>query len=119
MIVLDQFSRNLFRGTPEAFAHDALALARAQAAVEAGFDRELKGAMRQFLYMPFMHSEDREVQQRSVALFETLDQPRELDFAIRHKAIIDRFGRFPHRNPILGRTSTPEEIAFVAEGGAF
>ena len=119
VIVLDQFSRNLFRGTPEAFAFDTAALARAEAAIGAGFDAELEGAERQFLFMPFMHSESRTVQARSVQLFATLGQPKELDFARRHQTIIERFGRFPHRNTILGRASTPEEAAFVAEGGSF
>ncbi len=119
VIVLDQFSRNIFRGTAEAFAYDTPALARAEAAIDAGFDANLEGAERQFLFTPFMHSESRTVQARCVQLFATLDQPRELDFARRHKAIIDRFGRFPHRNPVLGRASTAEEATFVAEGGSF
>ena len=119
VIVLDQFSRNIFRGTPEAFAFDTPALARAEAALEAGFDTQFAGPERQFLFMPFMHSESRTVQARSVELFATLGQPKELDFARRHREIIERFGRFPHRNAILGRLSTPEEAAFVADGGSF
>ncbi|HLZ79316.1 MAG TPA: DUF924 family protein [Sphingomonas sp.] len=112
VIVLDQFPRNMFRGTPEAFAAGAQALALAEAAIAAGHDRRLDVAECQFLYMPFQHSEDLEVQRRSVALFAPLG-PELLDYAKRHLAIIEQFGRFPHRNDILGRASTAAEIAFL------
>jgi uncharacterized protein (DUF924 family) len=112
VIVLDQFPRNMFRGTPDAFAADARALALAEAAIAAGHDRQLGVAERQFLYMPFQHCEDIEMQRRSVALFAPLG-PEPLDYAERHRAIIEQFGRFPHRNEILGRASTAAEIAFV------
>jgi uncharacterized protein (DUF924 family) len=112
-IVLDQFSRNMFRGTPEAFASDAKALAIAEAAVARGFDRSVDEARRRFFYLPFEHSEDAEVQKRSVVLFATLGSDA-LRWAEAHRVIIDRFGRFPHRNAILGRVSTPEEIEFLA-----
>jgi len=112
VIVLDQFPRNIFRGTPEAFATDARALALAEAAIAAGHDRRLGVAERQFLYMPFQHSEDIEIQRRSVALFAPLG-PELLEYAERHRAIIEQFGRFPHRNDILGRASTATEIAFL------
>jgi uncharacterized protein (DUF924 family) len=113
VIVLDQFSRNMFRGTPAAFATDARAFGIAEAAVALGFDQGLPAARRQFLYLPFEHAEDARAQARSVALFAPLG-PEFLRWAEAHKAIIDRFGRFPHRNAILGRVSTPEEIAFLA-----
>ena len=113
-IVLDQFSRNMFRGTPAAFANDAKALAIAQAAVQRGFDQSLPDARRQFFYLPFEHAEDSSIQARSVALFAHLG-PEALRWAEAHKVIIDRFGRFPHRNAALGRVSTPEEIAFLRE----
>ena len=112
VIVLDQFPRNMFRGTPEAFAADAHALALAEAAIAAGHDRRLDVAEGQFLYMPFQHSEDLEIQRRSLALFAPLG-PELLDYAKRHHAIIEQFGRFPHRNDILGRASTAAEIAFL------
>jgi uncharacterized protein (DUF924 family) len=113
VIVLDQFPRNMFRGTPQAFATDALALQTAERAIAAGLDRELDPAQRTFLYMPFQHAEDPEVQARSVELFASIGQAQGLDYARQHKEIIDRFGRFPHRNAILGRMSTPEEIELM------
>jgi uncharacterized protein (DUF924 family) len=119
VIVLDQFPRNMFRGTPAAFASDRRALATAEAAIAAGFDRELTPQEREFLYMPFQHSEDRAPQERSVALFATLGLPETLDFAKQHAAIVARFGRFPHRNEILGRQSTQEEIEFLKTGPRF
>ncbi len=115
VIVLDQLSRNLFRDDARAFASDHAALALAKAAIERGFDRRLDGQRRVFLYMPFQHSEEPEEQARSVELFSTLDDPHSLRFAERHKQIVDRFGRFPHRNRILGRVSSPEELAFLDE----
>jgi uncharacterized protein (DUF924 family) len=113
VIVLDQFPRNMFRGSPQAFATDALALAIAQQAIAAGFDRQLGEAQRTFLYMPFQHSEDAAIQARSVELFAQLADKVGLDFASQHRVIIDRFGRFPHRNEILGRASTEEELQFI------
>jgi uncharacterized protein (DUF924 family) len=119
VIVLDQFSRNLFRNSPAAYATDALALATAQAAIDAGLDRELTSAERQFLYMPFQHSEDGAVQRRSIELFASLGMPDVLVFAEQHKDIVDRFGRFPHRNAVLGRRSTPEELEFLKTAPPF
>jgi uncharacterized protein (DUF924 family) len=113
VIVLDQFSRNLFRNSSRAFTCDATALAIAQEAVCAGFDRELERNQRTFLYMPFQHSETRELQQRSVELFTELGEVNALDYAIQHRDIIERFGRFPHRNRVLGRESTPQEVEFL------
>lgn len=118
VIILDQFSRNICRDTPGAFAQDPLALALAQEAVSSGADQALEPAQRKFLYMPYMHSESPRVHQQAEALFATLDDPRTLDFERRHKAIIDRFGRYPHRNAILGRESTPEELAFLKQPGS-
>lgn len=116
-IALDQFSRNMFRGTPAAFAADAKAFAIAEAAVARGFDQSVPEARRQFFYLPFEHAEDAGVQQQSVALFAALG-PEALRWAEAHKVIIDRFGRFPHRNAILGRVSTPEELEFLAGPGS-
>jgi uncharacterized protein (DUF924 family) len=119
VIVLDQFSRNMFRGSPRSFATDALALAISERAIAAGFDQQLDRRQRWFLYMPFQHSEERAVQARSIQLFTQLEDPENLGYAQRHKAIIDRFGRFPHRNEVLGRVSTPEELEYVATHRGF
>ena len=119
VIVLDQFSRNMFRDDPQAFAHDSLALVLAQEAIRVGDDQKLDTIKRRFLYMPFMHSESKKVHETAVKLFKTLGHKETIDYEIKHKDIIDRFGRYPHRNEVLGRTSTPEEIAFVKEHGGF
>jgi uncharacterized protein (DUF924 family) len=119
IIVLDRFSRNLHRGSPMAFASDARALALAQHALAQGYDRELTKRERKFLYMPFMHSEDKHVQARCVELFSTIDDADALRYAIEHRDIVDRFGRFPHRNPILGRDPTPEEAEFMKHHEGF
>ena len=118
VIVLDQLARNMFRGTPRAFATDGAALALSMEAIERQFDRSLSTIERQFLYMPFQHSEDRAVQARSVALFETLGDANVLEYARRHSAVIARFGRFPHRNAILGRESSAEEVEFLKQPGS-
>jgi uncharacterized protein (DUF924 family) len=118
IVVLDQFSRNIFRDTPRAFAQDALALVLAQELVASGQDRCLPVAQRAFAYMPYMHSESALVQAQAVALFAQPGLENNLHFALRHQAIIDRFGRYPHRNAILGRTSSAEELAFLAEPGS-
>ena len=117
IVVLDQFSRNLFRGTPRAFVGDPAALAAAASAIERGFDRLLSAQERTFAYMPFEHAEDLAAQRRSLALFGALD-PDDIDYAKRHHDIIARFGRFPHRNAALGRESTPEEIEFLKRPGS-
>jgi len=111
-IVLDQFSRNMFRGTPAAFAADPKALAIAEAAIARGFDVGFPSERRQFFYLPFEHAEDAIRQARCVELFTPLGEEA-VRWAAAHKVIIDRFGRFPHRNAILGRESTPEEIEFL------
>lgn len=117
VVLLDQMPRNMFRGQARSFAADGKALALAQEAVERGFDREMPAAWRKFFYLPFEHSEDRAMQARSVALFGAAGDKEGLRWAEMHKAIVDRFGRFPHRNAILGRPSTPEEAAWLKEGG--
>jgi uncharacterized protein (DUF924 family) len=118
VIVLDQFPRNMFRGGAAAFATDGLALSVAEAAIARGLDARLGVAERKFLYLPFEHCEDAAAQARSVQLYEALGDKDALDYALRHKSIIDRFQRFPHRNAALGRTSTAEELAFLKEPGS-
>ncbi len=118
VLVLDQFSRNVYRDTPRAFAQDALALALAQELVASGQDRSLPLAQRSFAYMPYMHSESALVHTQAVLLCAQRGNEDTLRFELRHKDIIDRFGRYPHRNTILGRTSTPEELAFLSEPGS-
>jgi uncharacterized protein (DUF924 family) len=117
IVVLDQFPRNMFRGTPRAFATDALALAAARHAVEKDFDRQLLDVERQFVYLPFEHSESLADQERACDLMQPLGEEL-YDWALRHKRIVERFGRFPHRNSMLGRTSTPEEIEFLKQPGS-
>ncbi|MBS0556932.1 MAG: DUF924 domain-containing protein [Proteobacteria bacterium] len=117
IIVLDQFSRNLYRDDARAFASDPLALALAQEAIRIGADLEIAPERRAFVYMPCMHSESRLIHAAAVGLFRER-APGNLDFELRHKAIIDRFGRYPHRNAALGRASTPEEIAFLSQPGS-
>ena len=111
VILFDQFPRNMFRGHAEQFATDSLALGIARAAVDAQFDDQLEPQERGFLYMPFQHSEDLADQRRSVALFTALGDDYLLGFAIKHRDVIERFGRFPHRNAILGRAPRPAETA--------
>ena len=111
ILMLDQFPRNMFRGETRAFATDQAALALAKRAIAEGVDAKLSPEQRSFIYVPFQHSKDKLDQARSVALFTALG----LDFALRHQAIVDRFGRFPHRNAVLGRASTEEEQKFLAE----
>ncbi|TAN54665.1 MAG: DUF924 domain-containing protein [Betaproteobacteria bacterium] len=119
IVLLDQFPRNLFR-TPgpeaaRAFATDALALAAARRAIDAGYDRELPEVARTFFYLPFEHSENFADQERSLQLF--AGRPNEI-WAVRHWEVVKRFGRFPHRNAALGRESTPDEIAFLQQPGS-
>ena len=118
IIVLDQFSRNMFRGTPDSFSFDAMALVLAQEAVAAKADHHLTTEQKAFLYMPYMHSESPRIHQEAVKLFRGAGLENNLDFELRHKKIIDRFGRYPHRNAILGRTSTPEEKEFLLQPGS-
>jgi len=122
VIVLDQFTRNVYRGTPGAFSGDARALATSEGAIADGFDQRLGPYERWFLYMPFVHSEDRAIQERAIALFTALAAETGVDAPLpwtkRHADVIRHFGRFPHRNAILGRVSTPEEVAFLATPGS-
>lgn len=118
IIVLDQFSRNIHRGRPAAFASDPLALALAQEAVAAGADAALAPLRRNFVYMPYIHSESRAIHETAVPLFRANDCEDNLEFELRHKAIVDRYGRYPHRNAILGRASTAEEIEFLKQPGS-
>lgn len=113
VIAFDQFPRNMFRETPEAYATDNTALELARAAVASGKDLSLEKMQRHFLYMPFMHSEDLTAQAESVQLFTELGTPDGVKYARHHHDVVERFGRFPHRNTILGRRSTPEEVEFL------
>jgi len=118
IIVLDQFSRNLFRNSALAFANDALALALAQEAVACRDDLALTPVQRSFLYMPYMHSESLRIHEVAVELFSKTGRMDNLEYEYRHKAIIEKFGRYPHRNEVLGRPSTPEEIEFLSKPGS-
>lgn len=118
VILLDQFSRNVHRGTPEAFAADPLAQELASLALERGWDRDMAQEQRQFLYLPFEHAESRELQAVSLNCFEALGQEEALDYARQHAEVIARFGRFPSRNAALGRESTPEEKEYLSRPGA-
>jgi uncharacterized protein (DUF924 family) len=118
VLVLDQFSRNVYRDTARAFAQDALALALAQELVASGQDRSLPLAQRSFAYMPYMHSESALIHAQAVTLFSQPGMEDSLRFEQRHQAIIERFGRYPHRNALLGRASTAEELAFLSEPGS-
>jgi uncharacterized protein (DUF924 family) len=117
ILVLDQFPRNMFRGTPRAFEADPLALEAAKHAVAKGYDRSLLTVEKQFVYLPFEHSESLEDQARACELMKPLGEDL-YDWALRHQRIIERFGRFPHRNQFLGRESTPEEIEFLKQPGS-
>jgi uncharacterized protein (DUF924 family) len=115
LILLDQFPRNMFRGTTRVYASDSTALAIADRAVEAGYHKAFQPPMSRFFVLPFTHAEDRAAQERSVALNEELGDADGAKWARHHRDIVARFGRFPHRNTLLGRESTPEEIAFLEE----
>ncbi len=115
IIVLDQFSRNLFRDSAQAFAADGMALVLAQEALRAGADHDLTAERRAFLYMPFMHAESRAVHLQAERLFRQPGLERNYEFEVKHKAIIDRFGRYPHRNRALGRVSTRAELEFLEQ----
>jgi uncharacterized protein (DUF924 family) len=119
IIVLDQLSRNLFRGSPRAFAQDKMALTLAQEAVAGGHDREMDADQRYFTYMPYMHSESRVVHQEANRLFEDLGNSEALRYEVAHREVIERFGRYPARNAILGRASTPEEKTYLETNPGF
>ncbi|TDO73408.1 uncharacterized protein (DUF924 family) [Halanaerobium saccharolyticum] len=118
IIVLDQFSRNIYREKPEAFANDLAALILAQEAIRKGFHNKLKTFKRSFFYMPFMHSESLVIHKTALRLFNEPGMEDYFEYEIKHKEIIERFGRFPHRNQILGRDSTAEEIEFLSQPGS-
>lgn len=123
VLVTDQFPRNIRRDSAAAFAADPLALAAAEAALDKGFDQRLEPLRRVFLYLPFEHAEDLARQDRAVALFTRLAEARPdmayyLDYALRHREVIARFGRFPHRNKLLGRVSSADESEYLAQPGA-
>lgn len=119
VLLLDQFTRQIWRGSGRAFSGDGQALAVAQAALERGWvAAEAEGSRRQFWLMPLMHSEDLSVQEAALPLFKRFTDPRTAGFAARHHDVIARFGRFPHRNNLLGRPSTPEELIFLAQPGS-
>lgn len=118
IIVLDQFSRNLHRDSPQAFCADPLALGLAQEAVAQGFDKSLTVQQRAFLYMPYMHSESLSIHEQAVTLFDQPGLEESLDFEHKHKVIIERFGRYPHRNATLGRKSTKAEREFLQQPGS-
>lgn len=118
IIVLDQFSRNMYRDSPKAFASDPLALALAQEAVSLGLDQQLEPQKRTFLYMPYMHSESLLVHDNALKLFTELGRENNLEFEKKHRAIIEKFGRYPHRNNTLGRQSTVAEYEFLTQPGS-
>ncbi len=118
IIVLDQFSRNMFRGSSLSFAYDSLALVLAQEAIAVGADQRLQPVERTFIYMPFMHSESLLIHEDAVELFRRNGLQGNLDYEYKHKAIIERFGRYPHRNELLGRPSSAEEIEFLKQPGS-
>ncbi|WP_038247106.1 DUF924 family protein [Ghiorsea bivora] len=115
IIVLDQFSRNMFRDNPKAFASDTLALVLAQEAIRQGDDQRIVIEQRAFMYMPYMHSESALIHEQAEQLFSQPGAEYNYEFELKHQAIIKRFGRYPHRNAILGRESTPEEITFLKQ----
>jgi uncharacterized protein (DUF924 family) len=117
VIVLDQFPRNMFRGTSRSFSSDALALSVARGLIDRGFDRSLSKIERTFACLPFMHAENLAAQRRSLSLFQGLD-PENIEYAKRHDEIIARFGRFPHRNSVLARESSAEETEFLKQPGS-
>lgn len=118
IIVLDQFSRNMFRGNAKAFSQDQMAVILSQEAISLEIDTLLEPTERKFLYLPLMHSESLVIHQMAEAVYRQLGDPSSLEFELKHKNIIERFGRYPHRNEILGRKSTEEEIEFLQTPGS-
>ena len=119
ILVLDQFARNMFRDTPRAFAADEMALSLARGAVANGDDLTLEPHLRKFVYMPYMHSESIEAHDEAAKLFEDLGDESSIRYERLHREIIERFGRYPHRNELLGRPSTPEELEFLKTNPGF
>jgi Uncharacterized protein conserved in bacteria len=118
IILLDQFSRNMFRNRPESFATDTLALVLAQEAISVGADLKISNEKKAFMYMPFMHSESLVIHEEAVKLFSQPGLEFNLDYEMKHKVIIERFGRYPHRNAVLGRASSEEELEFLSQPGS-
>ena len=118
IIVLDQFSRNIFRGTPRSFLYDGMAIVLAQFAIKNNFDKKLEPTQRGFLYMPFMHSESAIIHEQAKQLFSQPHMEDNYEFELKHAAIIEKFGRYPHRNSILGRESTQEELKFLKQSNS-
>lgn len=119
IIVLDQFSRNIYRGTRKAFENDSVALVLAEEMVQLGLDKELSTIERAFAYLPFMHSESKIIHEMALKLFSSLGDQNNLHYEVLHKNVIDRFGRFPHRNEVLGRSSTREEMEYMKNNPDF
>ena len=117
IVVLDQFSRHLFRGSAQAFAQDGMALALAQEAIDRDVHHQVEAVRRPFFFLPFMHAESLAMQREGVRLYQALGDPEQLDYMLKHFHAIERFGRFPFRNAALGRHSTAEETAYMAEAG--
>ncbi|WP_163833882.1 DUF924 family protein [Spartinivicinus ruber] len=118
IIIIDQFSRNIFRDQPEAFKWDSMAVVLAQEAVAQQVDKKLTIKQRGFLYMPYMHSESLVIHEQAVKLFSQPGLEDNLEFELKHKVIIEQFGRYPHRNQVIGRQSTPAELTFLAQPGS-
>ncbi len=118
IIVLDQFSRNMFRDSSQAFAFDSLALSLTQQALDLGIDKQLEPRKRNFIYLPLMHSESKIIHQYALEIYTKNSKHASLKFEIKHKNIIDRFGRYPHRNKVMGRKSTDEEVEFLKQPGS-
>lgn len=115
ILVIDQFSRNIYRDDPKSYVYDSMALTLAQEMIRGGYHKKLKSCYKQFLYMPFMHSESKLIHNSAVQLFSEPGLEKNLDFELKHKKIIDRFGRYPQRNKVLNRISTPEELKFLQQ----
>jgi uncharacterized protein (DUF924 family) len=115
IIVLDQFSRNMFRGSSKSYTFDSLSLSLSQQAVALGADKLIEKSRRSFMYLPYMHSESSEIHKQALKIYHAYGVHGPLDFEIKHKKIIDRFGRYPHRNKVLGRVSTDDEVDFLKQ----
>lgn len=117
ILVIDQFSRNIYRDEPKSFIYDPMALVLAQEAVRGEYNKNMEAKYKQFLYMPYMHSESNMIHNSAMLLFSEAGLEESFNFELKHKSIIERFGRYPYRNEMLGRTSTPEEIEFLKQAG--
>lgn len=118
IIIIDQFSRNIYRGKPKSFLYDGIALVLAQSVIDKNLYQQLSLVQKSFLYLPYMHSESSKIHEEAVRLYGSLGLKENYEIELKHKAIIDRFGRYPHRNKVIGRDSTPDEIIFLQEPGS-